>query len=70
MLIEDGVHTRETLVMVGEEDVTMTFADPEMFVEPCCAEVAVQVPVPAAEGVKTPPDVMLPPVAVHVTAEL
>ena len=29
-----------------------------------------QVPVPAPEGVKTPPEVMVPPVAVHVTALL
>lgn len=69
-MMEDGVHTSETLVMVGEDDVTVMFADPEMFVEPCCVEVAVQVPAPEPEGVKTPPAVIVPPVAVHVTAEL
>jgi hypothetical protein len=30
----------------------------------------VQVPVPVPDGVKTPPCVIVPPVAVHVTAEL
>ena len=30
-------------------------------------DVALQVPVPEPEGVNTPPDVMVPPVAVHLT---
>jgi hypothetical protein len=30
----------------------------------------VQLPVPVLEGVNTPPAVIVPPVAVHVTAEL
>jgi hypothetical protein len=33
-------------------------------------EVAVTVAVPTPEGVKTPDEVIVPPVAVHVTAEL
>ena len=70
VLIDDGVHTRETLVIAGDADVTVTFAVPEMFVDPCCVEVAVQVPVPAPEGVNTPAEVIVPPVAVHVTAEV
>lgn len=35
-----------------------------------CVEVAVIVAVPALVGVKTPALVIVPPVAVHVTAEL
>lgn len=46
------------------------FADPEMFVYPGAAELAVQVPVPEPDGVNIPPDVIVPPVPVHVTAEL
>jgi hypothetical protein len=41
-----------------------------MLVNPATAELAVQVAVPAPDGVNTPTDVMVPPVAVHVTAEL
>jgi hypothetical protein len=46
------------------------FVEPEMFVYPATAEVAVQLAVPDPEGVKTPPDVIVPPVAVQFTAEL
>lgn len=35
-----------------------------------CVDVAVQLPVPAADGVNTPDVVMVPPIAVHVTAVL
>jgi hypothetical protein len=45
-------------------------AEPDMFVYPACAELAVQVPVPTPDGVKTPAGVIVPPVAVQVTAEL
>ncbi len=50
--------------------VTVMFAEPEMFKNPTTAEVAVQVAVPGPDGVKTPPEVMVPPVAVQFTAEL
>ena len=66
----DGVHTIETAVMAGGAAVTAMLVDPEMFVYPTAAELAVQVAVPAPDGVKTPPDVIVPPVAVQVTAEL
>jgi hypothetical protein len=66
----DGVHTTETAVMVGGAAVTAMLVDPEMFVYPIAAEWAVQVAVPVPDGVKTPPDVMVPPVAVQVTVEL
>jgi len=66
----DGVQTSETPVIAGGAVVTVIFAKPVMFVYPACAEWAVQVAVPAPEGVSTPPDVIVPPVAVHVTAEL
>jgi len=51
-------------------DVTVMFAEPEIFVYPVAAEVAVHFPVPAPDGVNTPDDVIVPPVAVHFTAEL
>jgi len=69
-LMADGVHTTETAVMVGGAAVTAMLVDPEMFVYPIAAEWAVQVAVPVPDGVKTPPDVMVPPVAVQVTVEL
>jgi len=71
-VIEVGVATTATLVTVtvGDEAVTVIGAEPDMFVYPACVELAVQVPVPTPDGVKTPVDVIVPPVAVHVTAEL
>jgi hypothetical protein len=68
--MEDGVQTSETPVIVDAAAVTVMFAEPDMFVYPTAAELAVQVAVPAPDGVNTPPDVMVPPVAVQVTAEL
>jgi hypothetical protein len=70
--MEAGVARTATLVTVtvGGVAVTVMFAEPDTFVNPTCAEWAVQVPVPTPEGVKTPVGVMVPPVAVHVTAEL
>lgn len=68
--MDDGVHTRVTAVIEGGAVVTVIFAAPEMFVYPTTAEVAVQLAVPDPEGVKTPPDVMVPPLAVQFTAEL
>jgi hypothetical protein len=57
-------------VTVGDEAVTVIGAEPDMFVYPACAELAVQVPVPTPDGVKTPAGVIVPPVAVQVTAGL
>jgi hypothetical protein len=65
-----GVQTSVTPVMVGPDDVMLIFAVPERFVYPVTEEFALQVPVPAPEGVKRPEPVMVPPVAVQVTAEL
>src|SRR5579859_3912876 len=70
VVMEDGVATTETPVTVSVGAVTAMLAVPETLVNPACVECAVQVPVPAADGVKTPPAVMVPPVAVHVTALL
>ena len=69
-MIEDGVARTATLVTVtvGGVAVTAMFAEPDMFVNPVCAEWAVQVPVPTPDGVKTPAGVIVPPVAVQVTA--
>jgi hypothetical protein len=70
VVMVDGAHTSETPVMVGAPAVTVMFAKPEMLVNPAWVELALQVPVPAPEGVNTPEEVMVPPVAVQVTAEL
>jgi hypothetical protein len=45
-------------------------AEPEMFVDPAAVDVAMQLPVPTPDGVNTPDCVMVPSVAVHVTAVL
>ena len=72
VVMEAGDGTTVTLVTVtaGGLAVTAMLALPEMLVNPACAECAVQVPVPTPDGVKTPPEVMVPPVAVQVTAVL
>ena len=49
---------------------TVIVADPDTFVYPLCAEFAMQVPVPTPDGVNTPEEVIVPPVAVQVTPEL
>jgi hypothetical protein len=68
-VMDDGVHTRVTAVMVGVAAVTVIFVEPEMLVKPTAAEVALQVAVPSPDGVNTPADVIVPPVAVQVTVE-
>jgi hypothetical protein len=72
VVMEDGVATTETpvTVTVGGAAVTAMFAEPDTFVNPVWAEWAVQAPVPVPEGVKTPLEVIVPPVAVQVTAVL
>ena len=70
VLIEAGAAATVILVTVGAVFVTVMAADPEMFVNPACVEFAVQLPVPMPEGVNTPDCVMVPPVAVHITALL
>src|ERR1035441_6456687 len=47
---------------------TVTALEPDLL--PSCTEVAVIVALPAPDGVKTPPEVIVPPVAVQVTAWL
>jgi len=65
----DGLAVTETEVTVTGT-VTAMGAEPETFVYPACVELAIQLAVPAPDGVKTPAEVIVPPVAVHVTAEL
>ena len=48
--------------------VTVTGANPDLVES--CVEVAVMFAVPAAFGVKTPDELIVPPVAAQVTAEL
>ena len=57
VVMEDGVGTTETpvTVTVGGAEVTAMLVVPDMFVNPDCAECAVQVPAPVPDGVKTPP---------------
>jgi len=54
--------------VIEADAVTVTGADPDLVES--CAEVAVMVAVPAALGVKTPDELIEPPVAAQVTAEL
>jgi hypothetical protein len=68
--MDAGTATTVIPLTVDGEDVTPIFAEPVMLVYPAWAAWATQLPVPAPDGVKTPPDVMVPPVAVHVTALL
>jgi hypothetical protein len=70
VLMEDGDAVTEMEVIVNGTLVTVMEAVPEILVYPACVDVALQVPVPAPEGVNTPPGVMVPPVAVHATALL
>ena len=65
--MDAGEQSTETEVMAGVV-VTVTGADPDLVES--CVEVAVMVAVPAAFGVKTPDELMVPPVAAQVTAEL
>lgn len=50
--------------------VTVILAEPDTFVYPVCVELALHDAVPAPDGVNTPAELMEPPVADHVTAEL
>jgi hypothetical protein len=72
VVIDEGVAITviPVTVMGGAVAVTVIFAEPDTFVYPVCVDVALQLPVPVPEGVNTPPAVIVPPVAVHVTAEL
>jgi hypothetical protein len=65
--MDAGEQSTETEIMPGVV-VTVTGADPDLVES--CVEVAVIVAVPAAVGVKTPDELIVPPVAAQVTAEL
>jgi hypothetical protein len=69
-VMDAGLHTSETPVMAAGAAVTVIAAEPDLLVYPDWTELAVQLAVATPDGVKTPADVMVPPVAVHVTAEL
>jgi hypothetical protein len=70
MVMEAGVGATVIPVMVKAGDVTVIFDEPETLVYPACAELAMQLPVPTPDGVNTPACVIVPPVAVQVTAGL
>jgi hypothetical protein len=70
VVMEEGVAATVMEVMVNGAEVMVIGAEPETLVYPAWAELAMQVPVPVPEGVNTPPAVIVPPVAVQVTAEL
>ena len=65
--MEAGEQTTDTEVIVAVV-VTVTVPVPNFVAS--CVEVAVMVAVPAPVGVKTPEEVIVPPVAAQVTAEL
>ena len=65
--IELGEQVTETDVIEGDA-LTVTVADPDLVES--CVDVAVMVAGPAAVGVKTPDELMVPPVAAQVIAEL
>ena len=67
VVIEGGVQETVTEVMVDAAETT-TLVEPDLVVS--CVDVAVMVAVPAPLGVNTPPEVIVPPVADHVTVEL
>jgi len=69
-LIADGLAMTPIPVTVTGTAATPTLIDAVPAFVLSCVEVAVQVPVPVAEGVKTPACVMVPPVADHVTPVL
>lgn len=62
-----GKQTTETVVIVGGTT-TVTVVEPDLVES--WVDVAVIAAVPEVEGVNTPADVTVPPVADHVTAEL
>ncbi|HEV2487590.1 MAG TPA: hypothetical protein VGT08_18865 [Terracidiphilus sp.] len=62
-----GEQATDTDVIVGGTP-TATVAEPNLVVS--CVDVAVIVAFPAPDGVNTPAGVIVPPVAVQVTAEL
>jgi hypothetical protein len=64
-----GLHETLTEVIVGGA-FTVIVALPDTFVYPPWAELATQLAAPTPDGVKTPAGVIVPPVAVQVTAEL
>ena len=70
VVMAEGVAVTTTPVTVGGKSVTAIVAEPETLVNPACAECAMQRTLPLPAGVKTPVEVMLPPVAVQVTALL
>jgi hypothetical protein len=65
--MELGEQITETDVIEGDV-LAVTVADPDLVAS--CIEVAVMVAVPAPAGVKTPDELIVPPVAPQVTAEL
>ena len=70
VVMEAGAAATVIEVMVNGALVIVIGAEPEIFVYPAWAELAMQLPVPTPDGVNTPEGVIDPPVAVHVTAEL
>ena len=69
-MIEVGEADAVTDATVTGTGLTVMVADPDTFVYPACAEFAMQLPVPTPDGVNTPEEVIVPPVALQVTLEL
>ncbi len=67
VLIDDGFAITAMPVTVTEVGAADIPIEAVAYLVLSCVDVAVQVPVPTPEGVNTPPDVIVPPVALHVT---
>jgi hypothetical protein len=70
VLIDDGFAITTMPVTVPEIGAADMPIEAVAYLVLSCVDVAVQVPVPTPEGMNTPLDVIVPPVALHVTASL
>ena len=66
VVIEVGEADTVTDVTVTGTGLTVMVAEPDTFVYPACVEFAMQLPVPTPDGVNTPEEVIVPPVALQV----
>ena len=70
VVIDDGFAVTAIPVTVPEVGAADMLIEAVADLVLSCVDVAVQVPVPTLVGVNTPPDVIVPPVALHTTALL
>ncbi len=70
VLIDDGLAATAIPVTVTGVATAVMLIEAELDFVVSCVDVAMQLPMPVLDGVNTPLCVMLPPVAVQVTAVL